>query len=65
MLTSDIKLLLCDAPVLSVLTTARKVQNACLRYCFKFKKRYHVTDALFTSKWLNMGKRCCAIQPLD
>lgn len=72
-LSEEVRLLLCDSLVLSPFSycnivygprlwtktenSIQRVQNACLRFCFKFPRREHVTPFLVKHNMLNMKAR--------
>ena len=71
-LSTRIKLQLCESLILSnfnycsvlfgnitgvLHNKIQKVQNSCLRFSFSLNKRDHISQALNSSKWLNMSNR--------
>lgn len=72
-LSSDIKLLLCDSLILSHLgycdivywpalldrdrTTLQRIQNACIKFSFNLRKFDHISERFLESKWLNLDER--------
>lgn len=72
-LSTDLKLKLCDCLILSALSycdtvywpallkrdqnSLQKVQNSCLRLSFNLRKFDHISNALHDSKWLTLNER--------
>ena len=72
-LSTDIKLRLCDSLILSVVsycdvvywpaltirekTSLQKLQNSCLKFCYSARKFDHVTPLLQASQWLTLDER--------
>lgn len=72
-LSTEVKLKLCDSLILSYISycdtvywpallnidkqTLQKIQNACVRYCYKLRKFDHISVKFRETHWLNLDER--------